>query len=91
MRFRFSTMTIVFGLLALGCGFNVYSIITTGEMSIGRSSRTMYERLNPGQLFTPGPGEFVLRQSELPGLLPIMIVLVLVFAYATYWSSQTDA
>jgi hypothetical protein len=91
MRFRFSTMTTVFGLLAIGCGFNVYSIITTGEMSIGRSSRPMYERLNPSQMFAPRPGEFVLRQSELPGLLPIMIVLVLAFAYATYWSSQTDA
>ncbi|MFZ4781437.1 MAG: hypothetical protein ACOYLC_03910 [Armatimonadaceae bacterium] len=91
MRFRFSTMTTVFGLLTIGCGFNVYSIITTGEMSIGRSSRPMYERLNPSQMFAPRSGEFVLRQSELPGLLPIMIVLVLAFAYATYWSSQTDA
>lgn len=91
MRFRFSTMTIVFGLLALGCGFNVYSLITTGEMSVGRSSRPMYERLNPGQILAPRPGEIVLRQSELPGLLPIMIVLVLAFAYATYWSSQNDS
>lgn len=91
MRFRFSTMTIVFGLLALGCGFNVYSLITTGEMSVGRSSRPMYERLNPGQMLAPRPGEIVLRQSELPGLLPIMIVLVLAFAYATFWSSQNDS
>lgn len=91
MRFRFSTMTIVFGLLALGCGFNVYSIITTGEMSIGRSSRPMYERLNPGQMLAPRPGEIVLRQSELPGLLPIMIVLMLAFAYATFWSGSNDA
>ena len=91
MRFRFSTMTIVFGLLALGCGFNVYSLITTGEMSVGRSSRPMYERLNPGQMLAPRPGEIVLRQSELPGLLPIMIVLVMAFAYATFWSSQNDS
>lgn len=91
MRFRFSTMTIVFGLLALGCGVNVYSIITTGEMSIGRSSRPMYERLNPSQMLAPRPGEIVLRQSELPGLLPIMIVLMLAFAYATFWSGSNDA
>ena len=35
-------------------------------------------------------GEFVLRQSEFPALLPIMIVLLLAFAYATYQSAQSD-
>jgi len=36
MKFRFSTMSLVFTLLTVGCGINVYNLITTGQMTIGR-------------------------------------------------------
>ena len=91
MRFRFSTLTIVFGLLAIGCGVNVYSLITTGQMSFGRSSRPMYDRLNSGQMFTPGQGEYVITRQQTPGILPIMIVVTLLFLGATYWSGTNDS
>jgi hypothetical protein len=91
MRFRFSTLTIVFGLLAIGCGANVYSLITTGQMSFGRRSRPMYERLNPGQAFAPRPGEIVITRQQTPSILPIMIVVTLLFLGATYWSGTNDS
>lgn len=90
MRFRFSTLTIIFVLLGIGCGMNTYSLITTGQMSFGRSSRPMYERLNPGQAFTPRPGEFVITRQQTPAILPIMVVLTGLFFGAAYWSGSND-
>lgn len=90
MRFRFSSLTIVFGLLAIGCGVNVYSLMTTGQMSFGRRSRPMYERLNPGQAFPPRPGEIVITRQQTPSILPIMVVLTVLFFGAAYWSGTND-
>jgi hypothetical protein len=41
MRFRFSTKSLVFTLLTVGCGINVYNLITTGQMTIGRQRVVM--------------------------------------------------
>lgn len=90
MRFRFSTLTIVFVLLGIGCGMNVYALITTGQMSFGRSSRPMYERLNPGQTIAPRPGELVITRQQTPAILPIMVVLTALFFGAAYWSGSND-
>lgn len=90
MRFRFSTLTIVFVLLGLGCGLNTYSLITTGQMSFGRSSRPMFERLNPGQASAPRSGEFVITSQQTPSILPIMILLTFLFLGAAYWSGTND-
>ena len=90
MRFRFSTLTIVFVLLGLGCGMNTYSLITTGQMSFGRSSRPMFERLNPGQASAPQSGEFVITSQQTPSILPIMILLTFLFLGAAYWSGTND-
>jgi hypothetical protein len=51
----------------------------------------MYERLNPGQMFTPRQGEFVITRQQTPGILPIMIVVTLLFLGATYWSGTNDS
>lgn len=90
MRFRFSTLTIVFVLLGLGCGMNTYSLITTGQMSFGRSSRPMFERLNSGQASAPRSGEFVITSQQTPSILPIMILLTFLFLGAAYWSGTND-
>jgi len=69
---------------------NTYSLIITGQMSFGRSSRPMSERLNPGQAITPRPGEFVITRQQTPAILPIMVVLTALFFGAAYWSGSND-
>ncbi len=72
MRFRFSIMTVIFSLLAAGCGINVYKLIMTGQMTMGRQ-------------------QVILTTADTPALLPIMIVLLIVFLFALFWSAATDA
>ena len=64
-------MTVLFSLLAAGCGINVYKIIMTGQMAIGRQ-------------------QVILTTADTPALLPIMIVLLIVFLFAIFWSATTD-
>lgn len=50
MKFRFSIMTVVFSLLAAGCGINVYNLIMTGQMTIGRQQSILTTADTPALL-----------------------------------------
>ena len=73
MKFRFSLIFVLFGILTLGCGLAIFRLITTGTMLVGRgASRMLTER------------------SDLPVMLPIMIVLFIIFGFATFWTAVNE-
>lgn len=72
MRFRFSLMTVIFSLLSAGCAINVYKLIMTGQMTMGRQ-------------------QVSLSTADTPALLPVMIVLLIIFLFAVFWSAATDS
>lgn len=73
MKFRFSLIFVLFGILTYGCGLAIFRLITTGTMLVGRgASRMLTER------------------SDLPVMLPIMIVLFIIFSFATFWTAVNE-
>ncbi|MFM7186412.1 MAG: hypothetical protein ACKO14_01205 [Armatimonadota bacterium] len=73
MKFRFSLIFVLFGILTYGCGLAIFRLITTGQMPVGR-----------------GASRMLTSQSDLPVMLPIMVVLFIIFAFATFWSATND-
>jgi len=73
MKFRFSLIFVLFGILTYGCGLAIFRLITTGQMPVGR-----------------GASRMLTSQSDLPVMLPIMLVLFIIFAFATFWSATND-
>ena len=73
MKFRFSLIFVLFGMLTYGCGMAIFRLIISGQMSIGR-----------------GASRMLTAQSDLPVLLPIMIVLFIVFGFATFWTAVNE-
>lgn len=73
MKFRFSLIFVLFGILTYGCGLSIFRLITTGQMPVGR-----------------GASRMLTSQSDLPVMLPIMVVLFIIFAFATIWSAIND-
>lgn len=73
MKFRFSLIFVLFGILTYGCGLAIFRLITTGQMPVGR-----------------GASRMLTSQSDRPVMLPIMVVLFIIFAFATFWSATND-
>ena len=73
MKFRFSLIFVLFGILTYGCGLAIFRLITSGQMPIGR-----------------GASRMLTAQSDLPMLLPIMIVLFIFFGFATFWTGVNE-
>jgi hypothetical protein len=73
MKFRFSLIFVLFGILTYGCGLSIFRLKTTGQMPVGRGASRMLR-----------------SQSDLPVMLPIMVVLFIIFAFATFWSAIND-
>lgn len=65
-------MTVIFSLLAAGCAINVYKLIMTGQMTMGRQ-------------------QVIMSTADTPALLPVMIVLLIIFLFAVFWSAATDS
>jgi hypothetical protein len=73
MKFRFSLIFVLFGILTYGCGLAIFRLITTGQMLVDR-----------------GTSRMLTAQSDLPVMLPIMIVLFIIFGFATFWTATND-
>ena len=73
MKFHFSLIFVLFGILTYGCGLAIFRLITSGQMPIGR-----------------GASRMLTAQSDLPMLLPIMIVLFIFFGFATFWTGVNE-
>ena len=73
MKFRFSLIFALFGILTYGCGLAIFRLITTGQMLVGR-----------------GASRMLTAQSDLPVMLPIMIVLFIIFGFATFWTAVNE-
>jgi len=41
MKFRFSLIFVLFGILTYGCGLAIFRLITTGQMPVGRGASRM--------------------------------------------------
>lgn len=73
MKFRFSLIFVLFGILTYGCGLAIFRLMTIGQMLVGR-----------------GVSRMLTAQSDLPVLLPIMIVLFIFFGFATFWTAVNE-
>lgn len=73
MRFRFSMLSALFGLLTYACGSSVFRLISSGQTFLGR-----------------GESRLVATRSDMPFLLPIFVILMLIFGFATFWTATND-